>query len=74
MRSCEDHLLLLSLLRYSLNNCLFEAALEMVVSKCNCLPGFHLVDGGYEECFGEKRKCMTEILDRIGETQDTLDT
>ena len=54
--------------RYEMSNCLFEAAYEEILHRCNCTPSFHLV--AYEEypsiCSGHKLTCMSKILTEIG--------
>ena len=51
-----------------MSNCLFEAAYEEILHRCNCTPSFHLV--AYEEypsiCSGHKLTCMSKILTEIG--------
>jgi hypothetical protein len=54
--------------RYEMSNCLFEAAYEEILHRCNCTPSFHQT--GIKEypriCTGTKLRCMTRILHRIG--------
>ncbi|CAB4060681.1 ASICN [Lepeophtheirus salmonis] len=54
--------------RYEMSNCLFEAAYEEVLKRCNCTPSFHQT--GIKEypkiCSGMSLKCMIKILRAIG--------
>ena len=64
--------LMLSILRYEMSNCLFEAAFENILHSCHCAPGFHTMGGteamnDYEVCSGENLTCMNEHLNRMGE-------
>ena len=58
----------LSHFRYEMSNCLFEAAYEEILHRCNCTPSFHQT--GIREypwiCTGTKLLCMKSILQRIG--------
>ena len=51
-----------------MSNCLFEAAYEEILHRCNCTPSFHQT--GIREypwiCTGTKLLCMKSILQRIG--------
>ena len=48
--------------------CLFEAAYEEILTKCNCTPSFHLT--AFKEypriCSGTRLRCMTSIIHGIG--------
>ena len=54
--------------RYEMSNCLFEAAYEEILHRCNCTPSFHQTGiGEYPRiCTGTKLLCMKTILQRIG--------
>ena len=58
--------------RYSINNCLFEAAYEKVLQHCHCTPFFHNI--AFKKvpllCNGHSLLCMNEIFDQIGEYRD----
>ena len=60
--------------RYGMENCLFVSALENILEKCRCYPGFnyHLVQGKEVErdlkvqpCTGSNLTCMNDILHHI---------
>ena len=77
-RDCykEDEILLKYLppsngYRYAIGNCLFEAALENILEKCNCYPGYNLGlvkdhNLDLKPCIGSNITCMNNILYRIG--------
>ena len=58
--------------RYSINNCLFEAAYEKVLELCHCTPFFHTL--AFKKvpilCNGYSLLCMNQIMDQIGEYTD----
>ena len=58
--------------RYSINNCLFEAAYEKILQDCNCTPFFHslAVTTFPRICNGYSLLCMNQILDQIGEYRE----
>ena len=54
--------------RYEMSNCLFEAAYEEILERCNCTPSFHAL--GFKEkpefCIGLQLTCMNKIIKAIG--------
>ena len=54
--------------RYSLNNCLFEAAFEKVIEVCKCFPYFHTMtkEDSDSVCIGNQILCMYENLAQLG--------
>ena len=61
--------------RYEMSNCLFEAAYEEILHRCNCTPSFHQTGiGEYPRiCTGTKLRCMKSILHRIGKYNQVID-
>ena len=51
-----------------MSNCLFEAAYETILKRCNCTPSFHqLAYKDYPDiCRGPGLTCMNNILRFIG--------
>ena len=58
-----------------MSNCLFEAAYETILKRCNCTPSFHqLAYKEYPEiCRGPGLTCMNQILRFIGKLNKVID-
>ena len=57
-----------------MSNCLFEATLQKIEQVCNCTPkNFIKVTETYSSCIGDKKKCMNDILDDIGNVRSIDD-
>ena len=58
--------------RYAIGNCIFEAAFENVLERCNCYPGYNhglIADHNLalKPCTGSNLTCMSNILYRVGQ-------
>ena len=58
--------------RYSISNCLFEAAYEKILKECKCTPFFHTLALAKVPriCKGQSLLCMNVIIDQIGEYRE----
>ncbi len=52
-----------------MTNCLYEAALQKIGRDCNCIPSnfAKYLDTKLPSCFGRAKRCMSDIMERIGE-------
>ena len=56
-----------------MSNCLLEATLQQIESKCDCTPNFfRTAFKEFDVCEGKQKKCMNELMADMGE-QRTID-
>ena len=56
--------------KYDMSNCLVEAMIQEIHSKCKCLPAM-LADVGYPVCSGKALKCSEDLKSEVkGELLD----
>jgi hypothetical protein len=70
----QNHLGGIYIFRYEMSNCLFEATLQTVETKCGCVPKYfqHTVPS-VPVCNGESKKCMNKLNNLMGDTRTIWD-
>lgn len=57
--------------RYEMSNCLFEAAVENIIERCRCFPGFHTSGRNLSDlgvCAGARNlTCVNQVMNRMGQ-------